>query len=101
MMCHDQKSKTETQSFTVVVGVDPGGCQKVFFHVGDRLGNGYVAVMQAERYFIHVPVRIGVEMVEASGIESAGAANQAMDFISQTKEQFREVGTVLAGDASD
>jgi hypothetical protein len=45
-------------------------------------------------------MRIGVEMVDARGIEGCGAALYAMDFIALVQEQFREVRAILARDPS-
>jgi hypothetical protein len=46
-------------------------------------------------------VRIAIKMVDPSGVEGRGAADDAVDFISFGKQQFRQVRAVLAGDAGD
>ena len=48
-----------------------------------------------------VDVRIGVEVVDPRGIEGAGAADDAVHFVAFFKQQVRQVGAVLSGDAGD
>jgi len=40
-------------------------------------------------------------VVDTIGIEQAGAAFDAVDFVTFIKQEFGEVGTVLSGNASD
>ena len=42
-----------------------------------------------------------VEVIDAIGVEAAGAALDAMDAIALLQQEFGEVGAVLAGDACD
>ena len=60
---------------------------------------GKIAVVQEEAHA--VDVRIGVEVVDARGVEGAGAADDAVDFVALLEQQIGEVGAVLAGDAGD
>jgi len=46
-------------------------------------------------------VGVGVDMVDAAGVEGAGAADKAVDLVALGEEQFCEVASVLAGDAGD
>ncbi len=42
-----------------------------------------------------------VEMVDALGVERAGAADDAVHLVALGEQQFREIGTVLAGDSGN
>lgn len=42
-----------------------------------------------------------VEVLDPLGVERAGSPDQAVDYITLRKEQFRQIGTVLASDAGD
>ena len=46
-------------------------------------------------------VGVGVEVVDAVGVEGAGAADDAVDFVAFGEQEFGEVAAVLAGDAGD
>ena len=46
-------------------------------------------------------VRIVVNAVEPSGVEGAGATDEAVYFITFAQQKFGEIGTVLSGDAGD
>ncbi len=60
---------------------------------------GHVTMVEEEAYFFLVAVF--VEMVDAVGVEKAGAALDAVDDVAFVEEEFGEVGAVLTGDASD
>jgi len=51
-----------------------------------------VAVVQRE---------LVADVVDAPGVERAGAADEAVDLVSLLEEQLREVAAVLAGDSGD
>ena len=40
-------------------------------------------------------------MIDAGSVERARAANNAMNFVALLQQQFRQITTVLTGDASD
>jgi hypothetical protein len=40
-------------------------------------------------------------MVNAGSVEGAGAANNAMDFVTLLQKQLSQIATILTGDASD
>jgi hypothetical protein len=44
---------------------------------------------------------VGIDMVDAAGVEGAGAPNQAMDLIALEEEQFGQIRAVLASDAGN
>jgi len=46
-------------------------------------------------------VQVAVEMVDTSGVEDRGAPIDAVHHAPLAQQQFREVGAVLARDASD
>jgi hypothetical protein len=46
-------------------------------------------------------VRIGVDVIQPARVERARTADDAMDFVVFTQEQFRQVGTILPRDAGD
>jgi hypothetical protein len=46
-------------------------------------------------------MRIGVQVIDALGIESRTTADDAMYFIPLRQEQFCQVRTILAGNTSD
>ena len=46
-------------------------------------------------------VRVLVDVVDAIGVEGAGAADDPVDLVALGQEQFREVRAVLPGDARD
>jgi ABC-type enterochelin transport system substrate-binding protein len=46
-------------------------------------------------------VRIFVDVIDALGVKEGGTAFDAVNFVAFFEEKFREVGTVLAGDAGD
>jgi hypothetical protein len=62
-------------------------------------GVGQVAVMQHE--VAVVDVRILVQVVDAVGVEQAGAAFDAMHLVALFEQELRQIGTVLAGHARD
>ena len=66
----------------------------------DQVGRiGQVPVMQHK--IAVVDVRILVNVVHPLGVERRGSALDAVHFVTFFQQQFREVGTVLAGDACD
>ena len=46
-------------------------------------------------------MRIVVKMVDAIGVEEAGAPHQAVHFVALRQQEFGKVGAVLPGNASD
>jgi len=58
-----------------------------------------IAIMEEELVALCMGVRI--DMVDTAGIEGAGTADKAVDFITLREKEFGKVGTVLAGDAGD
>jgi len=46
-------------------------------------------------------MRIVIEVVDAVGVEEAGAPHQAVYFVALRQQEFGEVGAVLSGNASD
>ena len=46
-------------------------------------------------------VRVAVEVVDAAGVEGAGAADDAVDFVAFGEQELGQIGAVLAGDAGD
>ena len=71
-------------------------------HIGQVAGIGQVAIMQVkiDRFAIGA-VRIVVEVIDALGVERAGAADKPVHFIALGEQQFRQVGAVLAGDSGN
>src|SRR4030095_14914178 len=59
-----------------------------------RAGVGKVAVMQEET--IVADVGVFVDGIEATGVEGAGASDDAMDFIALTKQKLSEIRAILA-----
>jgi hypothetical protein len=55
--------------------------------VQDEFAPGFVGVL--------------IEVVDAVGVEQAGAALDAVHFVALVQQEFRQVGAVLAGDAGD
>ena len=69
-------------------------------HDADEVGGvGEVAVVHEEAAAGHV--RIRVEVVDAVGVEGAGAALDAVDGVALAEQELGQVGAVLAGDAGD
>jgi len=48
-----------------------------------------------------VDVGISVKMIDARGVERAGAANDPVDFVAFLKQQISQIASVLAGDTGD
>ena len=48
-----------------------------------------------------VDVGIGVEMIDARGIECAGAANDPVHFVALLQQQVGEITAILSGNAGD
>jgi len=46
-------------------------------------------------------VRIGIDAVEALGVEGGGPPDDAVDLVALLDQQLGEVGAVLPGDSSD
>jgi len=44
---------------------------------------------------------IHIKMINAPGIESAGAAHQPMDFIALLQQKLRQIAAILTGNAGD
>ena len=66
---------------------------------GEVRGVREIPVMQAEAGVLDV--RVLVNVVDPLGVEERGAALDAVDFVAFFEQEFREVGSVLAGDAGD
>ena len=66
-------------------------------HQIDRIAE--VAVMKKHSDVVNV--RIGVEMIDARGVERAGATNDPVDFVAFLQQQIGQITSVLAGDAGD
>ncbi len=47
-----------------------------------RIRDGHIAVMQVQVNLFAVVMRVVVDVVDAAGVEGAGAADNAVDFIS-------------------
>ena len=58
-----------------------------------------IAVMQEELHA--VDVRILVKMLDAISVERAGAADDAVHLVAFAQQQFREIRSILSGDAGD
>lgn len=63
-------------------------------------GIGEIRIMKLHSSLVGV-VWIDVDVIDSLGVEVRGAANKAMDFVAFVKEEFSEVGTILAGDAGN
>ena len=48
-----------------------------------------------------VDVGIGIKMINAGSVEGAGAANNAMDFVTLLQQQIGQITSILTGDAGD
>jgi hypothetical protein len=46
-------------------------------------------------------VRIGIDVIETIGIESRGAADDPVNFVSLAEQELGEIGAVLPCDAGD
>ena len=66
---------------------------------GQAGGIGEVAIVEGERESGFV--RVVVEVVDAAGVEGAGAADDAVDVVALRQEELGEVGAILPGDAGD
>ena len=66
----------------------------------DQVGGvGEIAVMQDEAHL--VLMGIGIEMIDARGVERRRAPFYAMDFIALIQQEFGEIGAVLPGHAGN
>ncbi|OQC68231.1 MAG: hypothetical protein BWX48_00138 [Verrucomicrobia bacterium ADurb.Bin006] len=66
---------------------------------GQSAGVAQIAVVQVQMRPSNVG--IGIDRIEPAGVESAGAADDAMDLVAFAQQELSEVRTVLAGDACD
>lgn len=66
---------------------------------GQVAGVAEVAIVQLQACVIYM--RVLVDVINALGVERAGAAFDAVHLIAFFKQQFGQVGAILAGDASD
>ena len=48
-----------------------------------------------------VDMRIGIKVIDARRVERAGAANDAVDFVTFFEEEISEVAAILPGDPGD
>jgi hypothetical protein len=46
-------------------------------------------------------MRIGIKVIDARGVEGAGAPNDAMNFVAFLEQQFGQITSVLAGDTGN
>ena len=60
---------------------------------------GQIAIMKEQPD--PVDVRVGVKMIDARCVESARAANYAVNFVAFLDQQIGQIAAVLAGDARD
>ena len=67
--------------------------------IGELPRNGEIAIMQIDPRFR--VVEIAIEMIDSVGVEGAGPADEAVNFIAFAEEQLRQVGAVLARDTGD
>lgn len=65
--------------------------------MGELFGVGEVAVGKEEPGL--GVVRVLIDVVDALRVESAGAADDAVDFIALREQELREIAAVLPGDA--
>ena len=63
---------------------------------GERTGVAQISIMKEQPGAPRM--RIVVNRVQASRIECAGSANDAMDFVALRQQQFRQIRPVLSGD---
>ena len=79
------------------------GCRPRPAHLAEDAGEvravGQIAIVQAETRVLDM--RILVDVIDALGVEERGAALDAVDFVAFFEQEFREIGTVLSGDAGD
>lgn len=75
----------------------------VGFDINDQACEGggisEVAVVKEKTSFAQLWV--GPDIIETSAVEGAGSADNAMDFVALSQEEFRKVGAILAGDAGN
>jgi hypothetical protein len=71
---------------------------KVIDEVGHLAGIAEVAVVEEKSSL--KDMGIGIDVVDAAGVEGARAPNQAMDLIAFGEEEFRQsqIGAILSGD---
>ena len=67
--------------------------------VRERRAVGQVAVVQEQPHVFQV--RILVERLDPRRVETAGAADQAVDLVALGQQQLAQVAAVLAGNAGD
>ena len=66
----------------------------------DQAGRvGHVAMVEEEAHALFMAILI--QMVDAVGVEQAGAPLEAVHFVAFFQQEFGKVGAVLAGDAGD
>ena len=70
-----------------------------FDEATDATAVGEVSVM--EEKFDTMDMRVLVEVIDAPGIKGAGSSDDAMDFVALFQEEFREIGSVLSGNAGN
>ncbi len=58
-----------------------------------------IAIMQLQR--CPSQVRVGIDMIEAGSVKSAGPADESMHFIPLAQQKFRQIRTILACDSGD
>ena len=71
-----------------------------FLDDADQVGGiGQVPVVQPEAHLFLV--RVGVQMVDPRRVEGGGAALDAVDLVALAQKVFRQVRSVLTGNACD
>lgn len=75
----------------------------VRLHLGEDVDQcravGHVPVMQNKSLVFSVGIL--VKVIDTVGVEQRAAPFDAVNFVPQTKQMFREVGTILTGDSGD
>ena len=62
-------------------------------------GVGQVAVVKEKLHSVYVGIL--VKMINAIGVEGAGAADDSVDLITFAEQEFGQIGAVLSCDAGD
>ena len=66
-----------------------------------RQGAGVAQISIVQKQPVAARVRVFINRVEPSGVERARAPDDAVDFVALGQQQFRQIRTVLPGDARD
>ena len=71
------------------------------FEDGPAEGRRIFEIRVMEEKAPPVDGRVAVKVFEARAIEGAGSADRTVNLIALFQEEFRQIRTILAGDASD